>query len=413
MSRFWLLIASIAAAAALAVAGCGDDDDNGGGGAGGAPIKIGVMNPFSGNFALYGEEVTRGYELAIAEVNENGGIDGRRVELVRGDAMTADQAITQAERLATRENVDIFTGTYISAVSNSASDVAARHGKLYWETNALANELTDRNLDNFLRVGPTANDFADVSAAAMEAVAETLGKDISELRIFIEHEDSIYGTSVAERQAELLREAGAQVVGVNAHAAAATDVTDSVLRARRARPDVWLLTGYVPDTNLLLRTARSQGFRPAATMLTGTGDTQETLEAIGAERLAGTLVTAYPGPDISEDYGPGSDDYLEAYRERYGSDPRAPQSMTAYAGMKVLLQALEEAGSTDPAAVREAVMSMDEPEGTLPTGYGVKFDEKGQNTRAKPVVVQWRAGGEKVTVFPEAAAGGESIELSR
>ena len=69
--------------------------------------------------------------------------------------------------------------------------------------------------------------------------------------------------------------------------------------------------------------------------------------------------------------------------------------------------------SIPDAAVREAVMSMDEPEGTLPTGYGVKFDEKGQNTRAKPVVVQWRAGGEKVTVFPEAAAGGESIELSR
>lgn len=396
---------SAIAIVALLLTGCG-----GGTADSGEPLKIGVINPYSGDFALYGEDVTRGYELAIDEANANGGVNGRKLTLLRGDAMTPDQAISEATRLATNENVDVFTGTYISSVSAAASDVAARNDKLYWETNALSNDLTERGLENFLRVGPRAADFAEVSVAGVKAVANELGKDLSSLRVYIEHEDSVYGTSVATQQDELLRKAGVKVVGVNEHAAAATDVTDSVRRAKNANPDIWLVTGYVADTNLLLRTAQTQGFEPSATMLTGTGDTQETVEAVGADQLAGTLVTAYPGPDIDPSYGPGATKFLDAYRERYNSDPRAPQAMTGYVGMQVLIEALREAGDTTPAAARKAAMEFDKEPGALATGYGVKFDESGQNTRAKPVIIQWRNDGKKMTVFPAVAAGGNEIE---
>ena len=89
-------------------------------------IKIGAINPYSGPMALYGNEVTRGYELAVDQVNAAGGVLGRKVELIRGDAANAQQGIATVEQLATRDKVDMFTGTYVSGISLTASDAAAR-----------------------------------------------------------------------------------------------------------------------------------------------------------------------------------------------------------------------------------------------------------------------------------------------
>ncbi|HUN46923.1 MAG TPA: ABC transporter substrate-binding protein [Stellaceae bacterium] len=378
-------------------------------------IKIGAINPYSGALALYGEECARGYQLAVDEVNAKGGVLGKQIELVKGDASNPQQAIAAVQRLATSEGVDIFTGTYISAVSNAASDAAAQYQKLYWDTNALAQELTQRGLPNFVRSGPYALNFAEVSANAVTGlVAPALGKQPGQITVWIDHEDSIYGTSIAQKQKELLEKAGVKVAAVDAHSVKAIDLTDSVLRAKQANPDVWINTGYVPDNNLLLRTMRDQGFNPAAIILVGTGDTFETKDALGPDMLNGILVVGYPEPDQSEAYGPGAHAYLAAYKKKYEKDPIAPQSMTAYTGLKILLEAVAAAGSTDMAKVRAAAAKMDKPVSSYATGYGVKFDETFQNTRAAPTVKQWQ-GGKVVTVFPTAAAaeGTKLVNLPR
>jgi len=135
-----------------------------------APLRIGAINPYSGPLALYGDEVARGYQLAVDEQNAKGGVLGRKVELVRGDAANPQQGIAAVDQLVTRDKVDLFIGTYISAVSNSASDAAQRYNKVYWDTNAVAAELTERGLPNFIRSGPNANNFADMSVRACGAV---------------------------------------------------------------------------------------------------------------------------------------------------------------------------------------------------------------------------------------------------
>lgn len=367
------------------------------------PIRIGAINPYSGPTALYGDEVSRGYQLAIDEANAKGGVIGRKIELFRGDAGNPQQGIAAVEKLVS-EKVDIFTGTYISAVSNAASDAAARYSKIYWDTNALAADLTERGLPNFIRSGPYAASFAEVSANAIkDLLAPALGKPVKGIKVWIESEDSIYGTSIAQRQKELMEKEGVTVVGVGAHNFRAIDLTDSVLRAKGTAPDVWINTGYVPDHNLLLRTMRDQGFKPAAVLLVGSGDTFETLEALGAEYLEGITVVGYPRPDQTEAYGPGAAAYLAAYKKKYQRDPIAPQGMTAYVGLQMLIEAIASAGSVDMEKVRAAAAKMDKPLKSYATGFGVKFDAKFQNTRSFPTVVQWQSG-KIVTVFPKDAA---------
>ncbi len=367
-------------------------------------LKIGAINPYSGPLALYGTEVTRGYELAVDRINASGGLLGKKVELVRGDAANPQQGIATVEQLAVKDKVDMYMGTYISGISLTASDAAMRYNKLYWETNAVAVNLTERGLPNFIRSGPDGNAFAVTSVNVIRnLIAPSLKKDIKGLKVWIQHEDSIYGTGIAQVQRKLLADAGAQVVGVGAHPARTIDLNDSVLRARQAAPDVVVQTGYVPDGNLLLRTIREQGFKPGAILMVGTGDTPETLEAIGAGYLEGILVIGYPRHDITETFGPGQGAYLAAYRAKYKADPIAPQGMAAYSGALIMAEAVKAAGSLDPEKVRAAAAALDRPESSYPSGFGAKFDKNMQNTRAWFTASQWQ-GGKMVTVFPQNAA---------
>ena len=366
-------------------------------------IKIGVINPFSGPLALYGGEMTRGFELAADRANAAGGLLGRKIELVRGDATNPQQGIAAVEQLVTRDKVDIFTGTYISAVSNSASDAAARYNKLYWETGGVARDLTERGLPNFVRSGAYAVSFAARSVDTVrDLIAPALKKDMRDLKVWIEHEDSIYGSSIAEVQKRMFEAFGTKVVGVGSHSFRSIDLNDTVLRAKQANPDVFIQIGYVPDGNLLFRTAREQGFKPPAMLWVGTGDTPETLESVGAAGLEGVLVVGWPRNDVAESYGPGAKGFLAAYRAKYNADPIAPQSMAAYVGLQILFDAIKAAGSIDVEKIRAAAAAMDKPEGSYATGFGVKFDKNFQNLRATPNTAQWQSG-KMVTVFPKAA----------
>ena len=379
------------------------------------PIRIGAVNPFSGPLAIYGVEVTRGYELAVDQVNAAGGVLGRKVEIVRGDASNPQQGIATVEQLVSKEKVDIFTGTYTSAVSNAASDAASRYEKMYWETGALAQNLTERGLPNFVRSGPDGGSFALTTASTVrDLIAPSMKKSMKDITVWIEHEDSIYGTSIAQAQKRLLETLGAKVLGMGGHSVRSIDLNDTVLRAKKANPDVLIQTGYVPDTNLLLRTARDQGFKPGAILLVGTGDTPETLESLGVAATDGVLVVSFPRPDVAPAYGPGAAAFLTAYRAKYKADPIAPQSMSSYVGLQVLFDTIRAAGSVDVKPLRAAAAAMDKPAGSYASGYGVKFDKNFQNVRALPVTAQWQAG-KVVTVFPVAAmpAGAALKPLAR
>jgi branched-chain amino acid transport system substrate-binding protein len=367
------------------------------------PLKMGAINPFSGPMAQYGAEVTRGFEMAADKVNGSGGLLGRRVQIVNGDASNPQQGIQAVEQLMNRDKVDFFGGTYTSGISNTASDSAMRFDRVYLETIALAEDLTLRGLPNYLRTGPNAETFAISTIDTLrDLVAPAVKKPFRDLKVWIEHEDSSYVSSIGQKQKRLLEAFGLKVVGFGSHSARTVDLNDTVLRMKVAAPDVVVETGYVADGNLLLKTMRDQGFKPAATVFIGTGDTPETLQAQGAAGVEGLLVITYPRSDVSEKFAPGVKTFLEAYRAKYKSDPIQTQSLTSFVGTQILFEAIQAAGSTEPQKVLAAAAKMDKPIGTYLNGFGVKFDKNFQNLRAVTTTVQWQ-DGKVVTVFPKTA----------
>ena len=374
------------------------------------PIKIGVVTPNAGGMAVIGDDLARNYELAADYLNAKGGIRGRKIQIIRGDATNAQEAIAAVEKLVGRDKVEIVAGTIASFMSIAASETAMNYNVLYWETNSLAKNLTERGLPNFARSGPSSDHFAQIAVkGTLESLSKKIGKNAKDLKIWIEHEDSNYGTSIAEEQKKLFEKAGATVV-TSGHSLKAIDLTDSILRAKNMNPDIWISAGYVVDTNLLLRTSREQGFKPAATILVGVGDTNETLSAIGADYLNGVIVASYPRAAINPKFGPGAAEVAKAYEAKYKVPPVATSGTNGYVGMLMLARAIDAAGgSTAYKDVLAAAKKMDVPLGTFETGYGIKFDDNMQNTRAMPTLSQWQDGKVVIVYPPEAMVSGAEL----
>lgn len=373
-----------------------------------AEVTFGALYPFSGQLALLGEESARGLELAVDEVNAAGGVQGEQVVLERGDAVDNNQAIGEARRLISRENVKAIFGTYSSSRSIAASQVAELSGIPYFELGAVADEVTGRGLEYLFRVNPTAEDMADtIINMIVDKVAPMNGVEPGDLKIGIIHEDSSYGTSVSGHEERFAEEAGLNVVAKLAYPASTVDMSSIVLDLKQREVDVVLQTSYQNDSVLFLQQANEAGYQPLAVIGGGGGySTQATADAVGADIIDGVLNTDFTQYIVNKEFTPGIDDFLAAYEAKYGGEPLSGHSLTNYVGAMAILTALNEASDFEPATIIETVKAVDIPEGTTAAGYGVKFGENNQNERARMMGLQWQ-DGKLVTVYPDDAAAAE------
>src|SRR4029077_14595103 len=162
--------------------------------------KIGVLEPLTGNLAVQGKLHLEGYEVMRDLINSSfGGVMGRKLVLVIGDAPDPTAAASEATRLATRERVKIITGTFSSTLCGAASEAAARQNVIYWETSCVDPRFTRRGLKNVFRteIDGVGFGFYNVEFIA-KYLAPRLGKKPNEIRIAYIAEDSSYGQGVTE-----------------------------------------------------------------------------------------------------------------------------------------------------------------------------------------------------------------------
>jgi branched-chain amino acid transport system substrate-binding protein len=364
--------------------------------------RVGALYPLTGNLALLGNENLTGARIAVEMINEAGGVDGRPVELVTGDAATPDKAQSEAERLSSLEGLQVITGTYSSGLSYAASQVVERRGGLYWETGGIADGLTQRKFENYFRTVFTATSNGRLAATvAQEVVAPKLGKKPENLTVIIVHEDSDYGTSVASAAEAKANDAGFKIAARLPYKASTTDLSSLVLRIRASGADIVIASSYANDALLIQREMKQLGVNAKAFI--GTGG------IYGLPSFAQGLGTAVNGvidTEGSANVNPAAltDDsrkLLEAFKARFQKETGKPASYVAtqgFVGTYLLLdKVLRAADSTDPDKLRAAALALDIPMGGTALGWGVKFagegdPMRGQNRRAFPVAQQWQDG---------------------
>lgn len=374
-----------------------------------ADIKMGALYPFSGALAQLGDESFRGLELAVEERNAKGGVLGEQIRLVKADAVDANQAVGEARRLTSVEDVAVVFGTFSSALSYAGSQVTELAGVPFFELGAISDSITDRGYKNVYRSNSTAKNFAYAMVDTVsDVIAPELGVDPKSLNLAIIHEDGLYGKTVAEFQSERAKELGLNVVETLPYSAKAVDLSALILRLRGAKVDVVLQTSYQNDTILFFRQAKSAGFKPKAMIGAGGGySLADTAKALGKD-IEGAFNIDFPQFLTNEKGAPGLGAFVEAYKERYGMEPRSGHSLVNYVGAHAFLDIIEDAGSTDGDKVREAVMAYKRPVGSTATGWGFDFAENGQNQAVTTTLMQWQ-DGKLVTVWPEAAAVAKPI----
>lgn len=426
MRKFAALLLTVAM---LALAGCGGSAPASSGGSqqsqgsqqqaqgnqGGAaqePLRIGALYPFTGNLAVMGEESWRGAEIARLVRNKQGGIAGRQIEFVKADAPDVNAAKSEAERLITREGIKMVLGSYSSSLSLAATEVAARNNVVYFELGAISDPITGRGYKTVFRTNPTASMFARTQVNFIKNyLAKQWGKDLKDIKLSVVHEDSAYGTTVAEYVQKNAEAAGIPVVSIIPYSAKAVDLSSVILKLKNDQPDVVIAVSYANDAILLWRQAKEMEFDVKAFIGTGGGHSLKSLqEALGAD-VEGILNVDFTQYEVNHSFTPGLEEFVQLYRETFKSDPLSGHSLANYMGAMVLFDILEKTGGDlSPDKVREAALAYQVEPGKTATGWGVKFDENGQNVGGDPLVTQWTK--EKlVTVWPEGAAVQKPIDM--
>lgn len=383
-----------------------------------AELRLGAIFPLTGPLALLGDESFRGVELAVEERNAAGGALGRPLRLLRADAPDESAGAAEARRLcAGADRVAAIFGSFSSAVALPASQVAEAAGVPWFELGAVGDAVVERGFRWVYRASPRAADFAAVAVDGVtDVLAPALGLPPERLRLAIAHEEAPGGVSVGVAQEGLARARGLTVVERAAYASRAGDLGALVQRLRGQEAEVVLHTGAPGDELLLFRALQDAGWRPRMVIGTAGGyGLGETARSLG-DALAGAMSADLTPFAVNERYAPGARAFAEAYLRRYGAEPRSGHGLAAFVGARLFLEALHRAGATDKERVRAAVLALDVAEATTPTGWGGRFDDRGQNLRARPLLCQWQSGGQsgvqalrQVVVHPPPAAVADAV----
>lgn len=341
------IVALVLALIGGACQGAGDAGDE-------TPIKIGIIADLTGPFTTYGNSLSRSAQLAIKEVNEAGGIDGRQVEVIVEDIQTDVAAtVDKARKLVQSDDVDLVMGPIGSDANDAAyAEVVESGGKLLFYT-----ETYEGGKCHELYFS-----FGAVPAQQIRPLIPIL-QDAYGPNAMLFGADYVWPRRSFEIAKPIIEENGGTVVSELYLPLIADDFSELVQEVRDTQPD-YIFSLYPAVWGAALKALDDAGLLDSVgigTIFLGDPDYQ------GIADLAEGSYTALPLFTAAD--APGVQPFLDAYAAEFGEGeiPSGGEGVGAYNAVWLYKQAVEQAGSTDPAAVAEAMVGQtyDGPTGTV------------------------------------------------
>lgn len=342
------------------------------------PVKLLVAAPFSGGQAKGGQDIWNGAELAVQDWNAKGGVNGRKIELIKADDKgDADTALNIAKQYTGK--VDAVIGHYNSACTEAAEEVYGKNHMLMITPASTKPDITGIYL-TILRVCGT-NDQQGASAA--KYVAE----HFPGAKVAVVHDKSSYGqdlTSEFLKNYEFLTKTQAAYYGsIDRSQAVFTDVVNKI---KALEPTIVYFGGVWPQGAELLKEMRQASM--TATFVSGDGCFDPTFIKTAGPLTDGTLMTFIP----DQEKIPSAKAVVAAYKSKYGDV--GPYSLYAYTAVTAALQGMAKAASTNGTQVARALYKME-----VDTPFGaMRFDEKGDPQQSP--YVMWKVEGGKFVEVP-------------
>ncbi len=359
-------------------------------------ITLGAAVSETGKYAREGKDTRQGYNTWLQWVNEEyGGIkvgdDRYMVDIVYyDDEGDPDTAANLVEKLITDDEVDFLLGPYSSGLTMSTSAIAEKYGMIMVEGNGSSESIFERGFQNIFAVLTPAGNYAQ---SALKALS-----DQGASSVVIAYEDTAFPTSVGIGAEKWAKEYGMEVLAVETYPVDVADVTAIMTKFRDLDPDVFVGGGHFNDALLFVRAAEELGFSPEMVITVGPSNPEFVAEVgdsanyiIGPTQWEATM-------SWEDEYFGTPADFAARYEEMWG-EPPTYQAAESTATALALQLAIEQAGSLEMDAVRQALFDLD-----AMTFYGpINFDETGKNA-AKPMgAIQIQDGVINVVAPPEAA----------
>jgi branched-chain amino acid transport system substrate-binding protein len=340
-------------------------------------ITIAVAGPITGQYAIFGEQMRRGAQMAVDDINAKGGVMGKKLKLEVGDdACDPRQAVAVANQLASKKVVFV-AGHFCSSSSIPASQVYNEAGILQITPASTNPKLTDeaaqKKWNNVFRTCGRDDQQGTIAGGYLQQHFK--GKKIA-----IIHDKSTYGKGLADETQKALHAKGGKEVMYEAVTQGDKDFSALISKMKQANVDVIYYGGYHTEAGLMVRQAREQGFK--ATMISGDALVDNEFWKITGPAGEGTLMTFAPDPRKA----PGAKDIVAKFKTQ-GYDPEG-YTLYSYAALQVWKAAVEQAKSTDVAKVSPLIRGK-----KFNTIIGdLQYDNKGDVSNSKYVFYIWKNG---------------------
>lgn len=378
-------------------------------------IKIGIIEPLTGDYAVFGREAVDAAKLVIDIINnELGGVKsmgGAKLVLVDVEDAGTDPntAALAAERLVSTYRPNIVIGAYISRLTAAVAQVTERE-KIPLIMDALVDWLTERGWKYVVRIAPKASAHG---ARAVDFVLDMAKeRNVSIEKVVILHEDSIFGTYVANGARLELANRGITPADTISYPYTITDFGPIISRLMDVKPDAIISVPYFHDGILFAKALQASGLK--------------------VKFVAGAGGSGYADPDSIKEGGSAVEYFtntysynparptewnkklVEAFKSRYGKLPTEAAGIIFYS-LFFVYEALEKAGKMfpdnplDPDNLRAAMFSLDLNDNNsiaaqlYPSGK-IKLAPNGDNIYPGVAVIQV-IGGQPRVVWPEAEPG--------
>ena len=367
------------------------------------PVKIAVIAPLSGPWARQGQLIKLGAEMAVAEINDKGGIKsmgGAKMELVSIDAGdSAEKAKNAAQRLvADQPDVVGGMGSWLSTFTLAVTEVTER-AQIPWLTLSYADSITNRGFKYVFQTSPTADTQSTQSMPTILDLAKAAtGHPPKTVGLIGDNTASPVSFLKPFRAPGGLDKYGLKAVLDETYTPPLSDATPLIQKVRSAHPEFLLyISSTISDLKLGLEKMNEFHLGKGAIPVIGNGAANgapEVLKNVSPDLLEGFIF-------IVANWGlKGQEPVIDAFKKRTGEPWMTQDSLAGYGHAWILKEALEKVGKADKVKVAEAIHDMEfsgPPAMAFPGK--VKFDAAGRRVGAPLVIVQWQ-NGVPVSVFP-------------
>lgn len=308
-----------------------------------AQVKVGAVSCLTGELSTFGVSSIQGARLAADDVNGHGGVLGQKLDLlVEDNGSKAGEAATIARKLLTQDRVVAILGDLTSSATMEAAPLAQAAGIPLLTPTATGEDIT--KVGDYIFRSCFLNSFSGQVMArfALDRFKATHAVVLTDVK-------QDYSIGLAAVIKAYLQGHGGRDVMELSFSSGDTDFRAQLTRARAFRPDVIFVPAYYPEAGLILRQAKQLEIK--ARFVGGEGWDSPTLLRVAGKSAEGAYYVNHFSADNPK---PNVQTFVQAYHQRYGTAPDALAALW-YDGARLLADAINRAGSTDPKKIRDAL----------------------------------------------------------